>query len=107
MPSHTAAAAKKQAPTDDWRPASRAEPGAIERRNNWLVLSADQTRKRIVCKCAFCGHFCTIGTEALKAGVNCPNCLNPRSATPSADSFAGAVADLEGWGARGRHRGAS
>jgi hypothetical protein len=86
-------------------------PDEIPRQyDGWLVIGGDVTGKRIECRCSQCQRVTVIGREALEggAGVTCPRCLNPRSATPDAraDSFAGAVASLEGRGARGRHRGA-
>jgi hypothetical protein len=106
LPNHSALAAE---PSEDKR--ARQEPqAAVERHGNWLVLGGDVTGKRIECRCSQCQRVTVIGREALEggAGVTCPRCLNPRSATPDAraDSFAGAVASLEGRGARGRHRGA-
>jgi hypothetical protein len=70
MRSDTAAAAKKQDPT---------EPGAIERRGNWFIIGGDTTGKRCACRCAQCQHVTLIGREALESGVNCPGCLSPRS----------------------------
>jgi hypothetical protein len=59
---------------------SQAEPGAIERRGSWLVLGADATGKRIVCRCAICAHVCQIGAEALEGGgVVCGGCVAPRN----------------------------
>jgi hypothetical protein len=99
--------------------AHAAEPDAIERRGNWITISRDATLKRVSCRCATCGHLCLIGAEALEGGVNCPGCLSPHSVLsnvppaahlPSAkpdrsDSFAGAVADMEGRNAWKRHKG--
>jgi hypothetical protein len=83
-------------------------PDAIERRGNWLAIGGDTTGKRIVCKCASCGHVCVIGAGALEGGaVHCPGCAHPPRAKTDArsDSFAGAVANLEGRNAWKRHKG--
>jgi hypothetical protein len=90
-------------------PSTPAEPGAIERHGNWLILGRDATHKRVTCRCTICSHICAIGREALESGVVfCAGCAHPHSAKPAepADSFAANVADLESWGARKRHRGA-
>jgi hypothetical protein len=81
-------------------------PDRIERRGNWFVLSKDATLKRIVCKCASCGHVCTIGAEALEAGgVFCSGCARPHSAKPDAPEFAAGLANLESRNAWKRHKG--
>jgi hypothetical protein len=72
----------------------------------WRVVSRDSLGKRVICKCAICGHVCTIGAEALEGGaVNCAGCVHPHPAKPAADSFATGVADLEVWGAKKKHFG--
>jgi hypothetical protein len=59
---------------------SPAEPGAIERHGSWIVLGADPTGKRIVCRCAICSYTCQIGAEALEVGgVVCAGCIIPRN----------------------------
>jgi hypothetical protein len=82
-------------------------PAAIERYGDWLVISRDGTGKRVSCRCSQRQRVTVIGREALEggAGVTCPRCLNPRSATPDADSFAADVSDLEGRNAWKRHKG--
>jgi hypothetical protein len=85
---------------------SPAEPDAIERRGDWLVIGGDTTGKRVVCRCSRCHHVTLIGREALEAGlVNCPGCARPATPDARADSFATGVASLESWGAWKRHKG--
>jgi hypothetical protein len=72
------------------------EPGAIERRVSWIVLGADPTGKRIVCRCEICSHTCQIGSEALEGGGVCGGCIPPRySLSPAVQSrrFATDVAE--------------
>jgi hypothetical protein len=94
------------------KPAPTAEQAgeSDETFGTWRVVSRDSLGKRVICKCAICGHVCTIGADALESGVVvCGGCVHPphSAATPDArvDSFAGAVAMLESRNAWKRHRG--
>ena len=71
-----------------------------------LDFSDPPTRKRYLCRCD-CGRIAEVSAGALEAGEirTCGRCLTLRSAPPAADSFAGAVADLEGRNAWKRHNG--
>jgi hypothetical protein len=64
-----------------------------------------RTAKVAIVRCD-CGKVVEAPTEALAAGeiLNCGRC-RPAPATPAADSFAGAVASEESWGAKKRHFG--
>jgi hypothetical protein len=88
------------------QPSTPAEPDAVERHGNWLVLGADVTGKRIACKCADCGHCCAIGAEALEFGdVFCSGCAErPHSAKPDVRpySLATGLAGAERWDAKKR-----
>ena len=84
-----------------------AEPDAIERHGDRLVLGGDTTGKRVACRCSRCQHVTLIGREALESGaVSCPGCAPPRNNPgPAARSFSPGITEAENRSARKRHRG--